>query len=138
MPKLSGSCLCGAVSYKGEAEPLFAGNCHCNDCRKSSAGGHMALMAVPAPAVEIIGEVKGYEMKADSGATVTHHFCPNCGSQIYNTNTNMEGVTVLVATTLDNPEVYRPLVSVFASRALSWDQPNPATQQFDEMPPMGD
>lgn len=135
MTKISGSCLCGAVNYDGDVEPMFMGNCHCVDCRKSSGSGHLALMAVPAAALSIEGNVSSYAIKADSGATVTHNFCPNCGSQMFNTNTNMEGVTVLIATTLDDPEFYKPRMTVYASRALSWDQPDPATQQFDAMPP---
>lgn len=138
MTKFSGSCLCGQIKYEGEGEPVFTGNCHCTDCRKASGAGHMSLFAVPENAVKISGEAKGYDLASDSGATVTHHFCPNCGVRVFNSNTNMSGMAVIVATTLDDPEFYKPGMSVYASRALSWDQPNPATQQFDKMPPMGD
>ena len=137
MTKFSGRCLCGGVTYEGSGEPVFTGKCHCTDCRKASGGGHMALFAVPEGAVKISGETKSYGLKADSGATVTHHFCPNCGVRMFNTNTNMAGLTVLVASTLDDPEFYKPAMTVYASRALSWDQPDAATQKFDEMPPMG-
>lgn len=137
MANLSGKCLCGSVSYKGEGEPVFMGNCHCADCRKSSASGHMSLMAVPSAAIELSGAVSTYELKADAGATVTHNFCPNCGSQMFNTNSGMPGVIVLVASSLDDPEIYKPAVTVYASRALSWDQPDADTKQFEKMPPMG-
>ncbi len=113
------------------------GNCHCVDCRKSSASGHMALMAVPEAAISMKGAVSTFELKADSGATVTHNFCPNCGSQMFNKNSGSPGVMVLIASTLDDPEIYKPAVSVYASRALSWDQPDPNTQQFETMPPQG-
>ena len=137
MTKISGNCLCGAVSYEGDGEPIFAGNCHCTDCRKLSASGHMSLMAWPEAGVSIKGDVTAHTVTADSGATVTNHFCPKCGSQIFKTNSNMPGVRVLVAGTLDDPEIYKPAVSVYASRALSWDRPDPATQQFETMPPTG-
>lgn len=137
MTKISGSCLCGGVTYEGDIEPVFMGNCHCTDCRKASASGHMCLMAVPADSVTFKGEISSYALNADSGSQVTHNFCPTCGSQMYNKNTNMEGVTVVVASTLDNPEAYKPQVTVYASRALPWDKPDPDTQQFDEMPPRG-
>ena len=136
MTKFSGKCLCGNINYHGDGEPMFAGNCHCTDCCKASGAGHMSLFAVPESAVEISGEIKGYDIEADSGATVTHHFCPNCGVRIFNASTNMPGVKVIVASTLDDPEFYKPALSVYASRALSWDQPNPAAPAFDTMPPM--
>lgn len=129
--------MCGSVRYAGEGDPVFMGNCHCADCRKSSASGHMALLAVPAAGMDVNGEVSTYEMSADSGATVTHNFCPNCGSPMFNTNSTMPGVIVFVASSLDDPEIYKPAVTVYASRALSWDQPDAYTKQFEKMPPMG-
>ncbi len=108
MTTISGSCLCGRIRYEGDAQPVFMGNCHCIDCRKSSAGG-----------------------------TVTHHFCPNCGSQMYNKSSNMPGVTVIVASTLDNPRVFTPQVSVYTKRALDWDKPVEGSMQFEELPPRG-
>jgi len=138
MPAFSGKCLCGAVQYKGDAEPVFAGNCHCTDCRKVSGGGHASVMAVPDAAVEITGEVKAYTLKADSGATVMHHFCPTCSTQIYHTSSSMDGMVMVIATSLDDPEIFQPQMSVFASSAVSWDQPKADIPQFPKMPPMGD
>ena len=135
MTKISGSCLCGSVKYEGDIDPVFAANCHCVDCRKVSGSGHLALIAAPEAGISFTGDVKSYELTADSGSAVAHHFCPNCGSQMYNTNSRLPGVKVLVATTLDDPEFYKPGMTVYASRALSWDQPDPSTQQFETMPP---
>jgi hypothetical protein len=36
MAKLSGACLCGAVSYIAEADPFFMGVCHCRDCQRAT------------------------------------------------------------------------------------------------------
>ncbi len=96
----------------------------------------MSLMAVPAADVKITGNITGYDIKADSGATVTHHFCPICGSQMYNKNTGMDGLTVIIASTLDDPEIFTPQMSVFTKRAVSWDKPVDGVPQFPEMPPM--
>lgn len=138
MQKISGRCLCGAVSYEGEIAPVFAGNCHCTDCRKLSGNGHLALIAVPEAQINFSGSLKTHSVCADSGAEVSNHFCPNCGSQVYKTGTNTKGLSVLIASTLDDPELYQPEVSVYASRAVSWDLPNKDTQHFDEMPPTTD
>ena len=32
-----GGCLCGALRYEAEGEPLYEGHCYCADCRKASA-----------------------------------------------------------------------------------------------------
>ena len=136
MPAFSGGCHCGAVNYRGDADPVFTGNCHCTDCRKLSPTGHASWMAVPAASLEITGDAKGYSMTADSGATVTHHFCPTCGSQVYNTNTNMGGMRVIAMSTLDDPEMFKPQISVYTSSAISWDPPSPDLPKFEKMPPM--
>ncbi len=137
MAEITGGCLCGAVRYTANAEPTFMANCHCVDCRKSSAAGHMSLFGLPADKVEFSGTMSEYAMTADSGAAVTHHFCPNCGGQIFNnTSNNPDGVAV-VAASLDNPDIFSPQVSVYASRATPWDPPKEGIPQFEKMPPRG-
>jgi hypothetical protein len=87
--------------------------------------------------VKLKGDVKAYEMKADSGATVTHHFCPGCGSQLYNDTTNNPGMMALVASTLDDPALFSPQVAVYTSSATPWDQPVAGMPHFEKMPPRG-
>jgi hypothetical protein len=33
--KLSGGCVCGAIRYECDADPVIMMNCHCRDCQKS-------------------------------------------------------------------------------------------------------
>lgn len=137
MAEIKGGCLCGAVRYAADADPTFMANCHCMDCRKSSAAGHMSLIGLPVGKVEITGDVAEYSMTADSGGTVTHHFCPTCGAQLFTkTSNNSDGIAV-VAASLDNPDIFSPQVSVYASNATPWDPPKEGIPQFDKMPPRG-
>lgn len=131
----TGRCLCGAVSYSCSAEPMMAGHCHCEDCRRSSGSGHSSHLAVPDMAVTLTGEVKGYARAADSGNMVTRYFCPNCGSALYSTNSAMPGMMFLRASTLDDLEVFKPQMHVYASRAASWDARQEDLPAFDLMPP---
>jgi hypothetical protein len=41
---LTGGCLCGAVRYQAEGEPLYAGFCYCEDCRRASGAGAVPFM----------------------------------------------------------------------------------------------
>ncbi len=135
MAEIKGGCLCGAVRYSVDAGPTFMANCHCDDCRKSSAAGHMSLIGVPAENIAFEGQVSQYEIAAESGATVTHHFCPICGSQLYNKTTNNPDGVAVVAATLDDPDIFSPQVSVYASKAMPWDPPKEGVPQFEKMPP---
>ena len=97
----------------------------------------MSLFGMPADKVDITGQMSEYAMTADSGGTVTHHFCPTCGAQLYTKTTNSPGGINIVATTLDNPDIFSPQVSVYASNATPWDPPKEGVPQFEKMPPRG-
>jgi hypothetical protein len=64
--------------------------------------------------------VKFYDSTTDSANMVSRGFCPNCGS-IYSTNSPMPGMTFLRASSLDNPDVFRPQMVVYTDRAAKWD-----------------
>ena len=135
MTEFKGGCLCGAVRYAADAEPTFMANCHCMDCRKSSAAGHMSLFGLPADKVELTGAMSEYSITADSGGTVTHSFCPTCGAQIHTRTTNSPDGVNIVAATLDDPAIFSPQVTVYASNATPWDPPKEGIPQFEKMPP---
>ena len=130
-----GGCLCGAVSYECSAEPTLAAHCHCIDCRKASGTGHGSHMMVPKDAVTVTGEVKVYDAPADSGNMVGRAFCPNCGCAVYSVNSAMPDVIFLRASSLNDPEVFKPRFVVYAGRAPSWDHVDPGLQAFETMPP---
>jgi hypothetical protein len=133
---MTGGCLCGAVRYEITVEPLFSGKCYCEDCRRGSAGaGHSNVMAIPAPGFKMTGETTGYATPAVSGKPISRHFCPVCGSGIYSAPESMAGVLMVRASTLDDPEAYKPQSAIFVSRAPSWDQPPEGLPTFAEMPP---
>lgn len=135
MTAFTGGCLCGAVRYSCTAEPAMAGHCHCEDCRRSSGSGHSSHLAVPEASITLTGQTTGYARAADSGNVVTRHFCPTCGAALYSTNTGMPGMLFLRASSLDDLEVFKPQMHVYASRAASWDHRSEGLPVFDAMPP---
>ncbi len=58
MPQLTGGCLCGQVRYSANAEPMFAGVCHCRDCQKETGSAFNTVIAVPQAALSIQGPVE--------------------------------------------------------------------------------
>jgi hypothetical protein len=79
----TGGCMCGAIRYECEAEPIAMGNCHCRDCQRATGSGFAAAVLVPISAVKISGEVKYHEVTGDSGAIVRRGFCSNCGARLF-------------------------------------------------------
>jgi hypothetical protein len=137
MAGFTGGCLCGAVRFKSTADPQLVGHCHCVDCRKSSGTGHCTHLVVPETAFSVTGAVKFYDRAADTGNVVSRGFCGTCGSPIFSRNSAMPGVVFPRASVLDNPEVVKPQMIVYASRAPAWDHMDPALPSFATMPEGG-
>lgn len=131
---LEGGCLCGAVRYRVTGPAAITGHCFCNDCRKTSGTSHATIAAFPAAALTVDGTLKRYARPADSGNVVTRSFCPECGSQIISENAAMAGMVFLKASSLDDPEVLTPQMTVYAARAPSWALIDHSHPVHDTMP----
>ena len=46
MPTIEGGCLCGAVRYRSDAQPLMQVVCHCETCRKNSGSAFSMLSLI--------------------------------------------------------------------------------------------
>ena len=75
---ITGSCLCGAVTYSvsGPLRPVIA--CHCRQCRKTS-GHHVAATSAAREDIDIKGELRWYR----SSPKARRGFCPTCGSNLF-------------------------------------------------------
>lgn len=132
---ITGGCLCGAVRYAAEGDILQAGHCHCTRCRRLSSTGHSSFLAMAEPGVRLSGDLRFFESPADSGNTVSRGFCPLCGSQVLTRNSGVPGMAFLVASSLDDPDVFQPQVVVYRASAPSWDAVDPVLTTFPGMPP---
>ena len=75
----TGSCLCGAVSFKAKKMPSKVTACHCNSCRK---WGGSALMEVDCgPEVEFEGAENLTVFASSEWAE--RGFCSKCGSHMF-------------------------------------------------------
>lgn len=137
MSTLKGGCLCGAVRFEADGDPLFSSNCHCRDCQRASGGGYLPLMAFPAAAVRVTGVVKSFHRRADSGASTSESFCPECAARLYGQADVLQGIVVLHAGALDDPTLYKPQIDIFAASAPPWDHMDPSLPKFPGMPPLG-
>jgi len=132
--KFSGGCLCGAVRYECEADPIFMGNCHCRDCQKATGGAYDPAIGLPAAALTITGKVKYYDSKAESGNILSRGFCPECGARLFGKASAMPDLAMITAGSLDDPTQYKPSMDIFTVSAQPWDHMNPALAKFTKMP----
>jgi hypothetical protein len=132
---LTGGCLCGAVRYVADAEPLFSGNCYCRDCQKESGAGHLTAASVPDASLKITGTTATFSKRGASGKPFERIFCPKCGSTLFGRPQVLPGITMVRAGTLDDPAQIVPRVNVYVSSANAWDAPDPTLRSYPGMPP---
>lgn len=130
----TGSCLCGAMSYRSDAEPFYFGNCYCACCRKESGTGHATNLALAEAEVGVTGRLTGYVHTADSGATIESFFCPRCGSTIYAKSASFPNVAPTHAGTIDDGAAVAPQMNLFVGHAPAWDPPSLALPGVQGMP----
>lgn len=133
----TGGCLCGAVRYRAEAAPTMVGDCYCVDCRRSSGTSHCTHAVVPEAAYAVEGELTVYDRPADSGNVVSRAFCGRCGSAVHSTNVGLPGLVFVRVSSMDEPDLAAPQMTVYASRAPTWARFDRAGPVFGTMPQGG-
>jgi hypothetical protein len=133
-PTITGGCLCEAVRYVCEAAPIRTVHCYCADCRKLGGTGHATHTIFPEASFSLTGRVSEYVKSADSGNSINRRFCPVCGSAVFHTRDGMEGLVVVRASSLDDPETVTPERAIYVSSAVSWDPVNPELPYDEKMP----
>jgi len=135
--KATGGCLCGAVRYEIDGEPMFAGHCHCRDCQKATGTGHVSVMGLPRDAVKAIGETRDFAVTGDSGQPFIRRFCPNCGSLVFGESPARPDMLNVTAGSLDDPSAFQPQFSIYTRSRPAWDHLAGGLPEFEAMPPMG-
>lgn len=118
---LTGGCACGAVRYAAQGEPKFAFICQCRACQQMSGSDHAVGFGIDTANLTVAGPLNRYDRVADSGHSVTTHFCPQCGTPIYNDPARAAGLCMVTVGSLDDPSAVRPDRIFYAEQKISWD-----------------
>ena len=117
--RYSGGCLCGDVRIVAEGAPYRVGLCHCRDCRKHHGALFFAAAMFPEEAVRIEGETRAYNGR---------HFCPECGSSVF--NRYGDEVEVHLGA-LDAADQLVPTYECWTVRRESWLPPFPLERRYE-------
>ena len=119
MDRFTGGCLCGDVRIEATGRPYRVGLCHCLDCRKHHGALFFAAAMFPEDAVTIEGETGDYRGR---------HFCPSCGSSVF--NRYGDEIEVHLGA-LDAPDQLTPTYECWAARRESWLPEFPLAHSYD-------
>jgi hypothetical protein len=130
-----GGCLCGALRYEAEGEPLFAGHCYCADCRKASGSGFIPFIAFSRGAVRFSGRTLEYRSKAAGGGDAVRNSCPVCGGLVFGGEIAESESFTIYAGSFDDPSLFRPTVAIFVRGRPAWAIIPPGLVIFEGAPP---
>jgi hypothetical protein len=118
--RYSGGCLCGAVRYEADAEPLRQFVCHCTRCQRHTGSAFLTAIAFPRGSVRVQGALKTYTEPGGTSREPFHRqFCQDCGTPIL---LERQGAprTVIAAGTLDDRSLFQPTTNLFCDFAQDW------------------
>jgi hypothetical protein len=133
--RITGGCLCGALRYEAEGEPIYAGFCYCSDCRKASGSGSVGYMGFPASAIRFSGATRQFISKAANGGDATRNFCPTCGGLVFGGVVGESDSHTIYAGSLDDPSAFHPTAALFNRYRPAWAVLPPGLAVFETMPP---
>ena len=119
MERFTGGCLCGDVRVVATGAPRRVGLCHCLDCRKHHGALFFAAAMFAQEAVIVTGETHAYAGR---------HFCPRCGSSVFN---RMDDEVEVHLGTLDAPDQLVPSYECWVVRREGWLPPFPLARHFE-------
>jgi hypothetical protein len=132
---ITGKCLCGAIRYTVDAQPLMVRTCWCRVCQAIGAGSATVNAVFPSASFEISGEFNTYTCVADSGNVMHRRFCPRCGTHVFGGPESRPDIVVIRVGTFDDPELGKPAMTIWTASAPSWACINPQLPTFEAQPP---
>lgn len=134
--KVDGTCLCGAVQYRGVIDPEKVAICHCTDCQTNAATA-FGLVAHLIEFHMISGVLKTFEKTAESGTRRALTFCPDCGTRIYARNADGGGFWGLRLGTCRQRSSITPKFQVWCQSRLPWVGDLGGLPEFSGQPDLG-
>ena len=131
----NGGCLCGKVRYSLLAAPQSVVMCHCHHCQKAGGGSFSVnLLVKEEDYQQQQGKLKCFTDTGDSGLPSYRYFCGDCGSPVFTKATNLPGIYLVKAGTLDDSNGLTPQAEIYTRHASEWHVPLSNTACFTDSP----
>ena len=110
-----GGCLCGAVRFACEGEPINVRVCHCRICQKAMGSPFYARAMFEPKAITIEGDTARYA----SSEAIDRVFCNACGTRLFSWRRNGTAAGVSLAT-FDDRNAFAPTEHIWVSEKIDW------------------
>ncbi|MCC2624456.1 MAG: hypothetical protein K0R14_329 [Burkholderiales bacterium] len=136
MEKLTGKCLCEAVSYEITGGLGVIYNCHCAKCRRWHGAAFRTRASVKSTNFKWLGGEE-HIAKYDSSENITKTFCSICGSALISLLKDNPDYIGLPLGGLDQDPGTRPIANIFVGSKSPWYEICDSLPQYDTWPPDG-
>ena len=123
----TGHCLCGAIGFEVEGEPLQVSLCHCESCRRDSGGVAAPFATFPKEAVRWHGAER---QRYRSSPPVSRSFCGRCGSPLAYENDATSDEIDLYLGVFDDPARFPVRQHVHYGERVAWFDTVDRTPRF--------
>lgn len=130
----TGSCLCGRVRYRYDAEIEEVSMCHCTQCQKAQGSAFVAVAPIVA-AQFAITQGKEFLKEFRALAHKARVFCKECASPLYSVRDDLPQVLRLRIGTLETPIRPKMQYHGFVASKAAWYEINDDHPQYQGLPP---
>lgn len=127
---LAGKCLCGTVEYSVADEFLYAANCHCGQCRRTTGSAFKPFAGIQREKLQVVRGQDDLMIVGEEQGNDTH--CKACGSLLYSVVRDGAFVHVAMGTLLDDPSI-RPTRHIFVGSKAPWFTITDGLPQYKEL-----
>jgi hypothetical protein len=125
---LSGKCFCGAVRYAVADDFVYAANCHCSNCRRTTGSAFKPFAGIERDKLTLMRGQDDLMIYGDEEGNNTH--CKRCGSLLYSVVRAGAYVHVAMGTLVDDPAI-RPNKHIFVGSKAPWFEITDDLPQFE-------
>jgi glyoxylase-like metal-dependent hydrolase (beta-lactamase superfamily II) len=118
------ACHCGQLRLNVEGDPFAVSICHCLACQRRTGSAFGMQAGFKAEQVQVAGRFNDYSRVSDEADQKVHvfHFCPDCGSQVFYTEPDDEGLIVVSVGSFADPSFPPPTESGYDASRHAWVQ----------------
>jgi hypothetical protein len=126
---LAGKCFCGAVHYAVADEFIYAANCHCSNCRRTTGSAFKPFAGIERGKLAVTVGEDSLMFFGDENGHDAH--CRACGSLLYSLVRAGAFVHVAMGTLVDGPTI-RPTRHIFVGSKAPWFTITDDLPQYEE------
>jgi hypothetical protein len=134
MSKITGSCLCGLVSFEVEDDFHQLNFCHCKQCQRATGSAHASNLFADPDNIRWTTGIEHVKRFDVPGRSISNAFCAECGSGLPYVSKTGTSLVVPTGTLNGTPGGSPTMRNIFWTERASWYEAAIAAERQDGFP----